>query len=286
MKFSEIQIPAKKAGDWSKQFLHLSSVSRIVDESCRIYGPDGKLAAVLMRDAIPEDDIRKAWFHLKNYNPSTGNRGTASGVSGRKRVKGDGTVSRTMILETVNSGIIGYFDRYPRTPYCRKCAWNQDNPAAFADLIPLAQNVSQAFKSAWEEKWSLQNEISVKTHPDFVIPKTVFTTITVNKNYRTAAHKDPRNLEDSIATMLVIHDGPVKGGELILPEFDLAFRFKSGDLVWFDNPNLFHGNAPIIRLGEKAQRCSLVFYFRQGMVNCGSHAEELARAKSGLRTMK
>lgn len=285
MKFTEIQIPAKKAGDWSMQFLSLNSVSRVIDESCRIYGPDGKLAAVLMRDAVPEEDIRRAWYHLRNYNPTSTNRGTASGKSSKLVLK-TGKISNTVVGDPVNSGVVGFYDRYPRIPFCRKCAWNQQNPQAFADLIPLTQKVSGAFKEAWYEKWELQKDTAEKTHQDFVIPETVFTTITVNKNYRTAAHKDAKNLEGSIATMMVIHDGNIKGGELILPEFDLAFRFKSGDLVWFNNPELFHGNAPIIRLGEKAQRCSLVFYFRRGMVNCGSHLEELERAKSGLRTSK
>lgn len=42
---------------------------------------------------------------------------------------------------------------------------------------------------------------------------------------------------------------------------------------------MWHGNAPILRFGNKAQRCSLVFYYRNGMVQCGSHEEELERAK-------
>lgn len=281
----KLQVEAKKAGDWSKKFLTLDDCSTVVDESCEIFGPDGKRAALLLRGGVSQENIAKAWHHLRTYNPSTSNRGTASGVS-KLRVRQDGSVSKTDIGETVNSGVIGFYDRYPRIPFCRKCAWNQQHPEAFETMIPLFQECSEAFKKYWPEKFQLQADVAQKTHKDFVIPGTAFTTVTVNKNYRTACHVDPRNLEESIATMLVLHDGRLDGGELILPEFDLGLRFRSGDLAWFLNTNLWHGNAPIVRYGTKSQRCSLVMYFRKGMVNCGSHEEELARAKKGLRTTK
>lgn len=275
----EKRIKKLKEGDWDKKFLSLEDCSEIIDESVKIYGPDGNLSAMLLRNGISQENLRTAWFHLREYNPSTSNRGTASGVS-KLRVRKDGSISKTHIGETVNSGVLGFYDRYPRIPFCRKCAWNQQNPEKFMTMLPLFREVSEAFRQNWPEKWEVQSEVVKKTNSDFVIWGTVFTTVTVNKNYRTAAHRDPRNLKDSISTMLVIHDGKLSGGELILPELDLALRFRNGDLVWFENQKLYHGNAPIVRLGSKAQRCSLVFYFREKMTECGSHAEELERVKA------
>lgn len=280
-----ITVSKTYADDYAKRWMNLEDVTTVVDESCRVLGPDGQTKAVLLRGAISQESIAKAWFHLKKYNPSTNNRGTASGES-KTRIRKDGSVSKTRIGEPVNSGVIGFYDRYPRIPFCRKCAWNQQNPEKFETMIPLFQEVDKAFQEVWPEKWQIQADVRDKTHPDFVIPGTAFTTVTVNKNYRTACHLDAKNLEGSISTMLVIHDGRVEGGELILPEYDLALRFRSGDLVWFENTKMWHGNAPIKLFGEKAQRCSLVFYFRNGMQYCGSHEQELERAKSGLRTTK
>lgn len=275
----EKRIEKFKEGDWDKKFLSLADVSEVIDEPIKIFGPDGNIEVMILRNAVSDTNLRTAWYYLRDYNPSTSNRGTASGVSKlRKRI--DGSVSKTHIGETVNSGVLGFYDRYPRIPYCRKCAWNQQNPEKFAAMLPLFAEVSEVFRQNWEEKWKLQNEVVAKTHTDFVIPGTVFTTVTVNKNYRTAAHRDPRNLKDSISTMLVIHDGKIDGGELILPELDVALRFRNGDLVWFENQKRIHGNAPVTRYGSKAQRCSMVFYYREKMTECGSHLAELERAKN------
>ncbi len=275
----EKRIEKLREGDWDKKFLSLADVSEVIDEPIKIIGPDGNTEVMLVRPGVSDENLRKAWYYLRGYNPSTSNRGTASGVS-KLRKRKDGSISKTNIGETVNSGVLGFYDRYPRIPYCRKCAWNQQNPEKFAAMLPLLQEVSEKFYQLWPEKWLIQSEVIKKTHQDFVIPGTVFTTITVNKNYRTAAHRDPRNLKDSISTMLVIHDGKVDGGELILPELDVALRFRNGDLVWFENQKRIHGNAPVTRYGNKSQRCSLVFYYREKMLECGSHAEELERAKN------
>lgn len=282
----QVKIEAKRVGDWGKKFLELSDVSTVIDESCEILGPDGRRAALLLRGAVKQETILRAWFHLRDYWPLTKNRGASTGGIRKNYLKNDGTVSKTTIAEDANSGVIGYMDRYPRMPFCRKCAWNQHHPEAFADLLPLIQEVNEAFREHWFEKWMINDNARKKTHPDFVIPQTAFTTVTVNKNYRTACHQDPKNLDGSISSMLVIHDGRISGGELVLPEFDLALRFRHGDLVWFENKEVWHGNAPIVQLQKSAQRCTMVFYFRDGMVHCGSHEQELERARSGIRTAK
>lgn len=279
MPFKPYKVERVREGDWSKKFLTLDDCSTVIDESAKIYAPDGTLAAVLLRDGVSQENLKRAWFHLKNFWPSTNNRQTASGIS-KFRVKKDGSVSKTNIGETVNSGVLGFYDRYPRIPYCRKCSWNQQHPQEFADLFGLFKEVSERFREVWPEKWQIQADFAARTHPDFVMPGTAFTTVTVNKNYRTACHRDPNNLENSISTMLVIHDGKLSGGELVLPEYDLALRFRTGDLVWFENTKMQHGNAPIVRYRDSAQRCSMVFYYRAKMVECGSHLEELERAKN------
>lgn len=279
MQLKQLRISELRKGDWEKKHLKLSDVSKVVDESCEIFGPDGKRAAMLVRNCVSQENLRTAWFHLKDYNPSTSNRGTASGLTALRKRR-DGTLSKTHIGKTVNSGVMGFYDRYPRIPFCRKCAFNQQHPEKFASMLPLFRDVSNMFYSFWPEKWAVNKTHIDKTHADFVIPETVFTTVTVNKNYQTACHRDPRNLENSISTMLVIHDGRIEGGELILPEYDVALRFRSGDLVWFENTKMLHANAPIVKLSSTAQRCSLVFYYRKDMCKCGSHAEELERAKN------
>lgn len=270
-------------GEWEKKFLTLDDCKTVLDESFELIGQDGARKAMLVRGAISQENIATTWFHLKDYWPATTNRGTASGVS-KIRVKADGTNSKTRVGEEVNSGVIGFYDRYPRIPFCRKCAWNQQYPEKFDTMIPLFQEVDAAFKKYWPEKYHVQAAVAEKTHKDFMIPGTTFTTVTVNKNYRTACHRDAQNLEGSISTMLVIHDGKIEGGELILPEYEVGVRFRSGDLIWFENTKLLHANAPIKLLRGSAQRCSMVFYFRDGMIHCGSHEDELKRAKSGLRT--
>lgn len=255
---------------------------QVIAESAKVLRPDGKPLFVLLKKAMAVPEIAPAWSALRSFNNKSENRGTSTGVKQIRVKKKDGTISRTHRVnpkDAVISGVIGFYDRYPRIPYCRKCAWNMETPGKFQRCLPLFQQINGIHKKFCPEEYAAQKLFVDKTHPDFVIPGTVYSTVTVNKNYRTAYHLDGKNQAGGFSGMLLIRDGSIKGGLVVFPEYRTAVEMDTGDLIFFNGQSEWHGNTAIVPLTKKAQRCTLVFYFRSGMVDCLSAREELERAK-------
>lgn len=213
---------------------------------------------------------------------TSSNRGTAYGIKARPRVLADGSISNTVEVpkqHKIMSYVLGYMERSARMPFCRPCAWNQKNPHKFAELIPLTREVDRCFSATVPDRYAAQREYVAKTHKDFVISDTAFTTITVNKNFRTACHKDAGDLAAGFGVITLLRQGKFKGGTLVLPDFRVGVNFDTGDVLFFD-VHEFHGNTRIYDTTEKFQRCTMVFYYRENMQHCRSAAEELDRAKT------
>jgi hypothetical protein len=106
--------------------------------------------------------------------------------------------------------------------------------------------------------------------PRFLVPETVFTTITVNKSFRTACHRDAGDLNEGLSNLLVLGDGEYTGGYLVFPEYRVAVNVRPGDLLLVNNHEIIHGNTEIKLNHEKAERISLVCYFREAMLDLKS----------------
>jgi len=190
----------------------------------------------------------------------------------------DGTLSNTLEAQTVHSGIVGSWDRSARTPYCRLTAWTMENQEKFAAALPLIQKASQVFKQLCPARWRAQREIIHVTSPDFVIPDTVFTTVTVNRNWQTAVHQDKGDLKSGYGVMCALRSGTFVGGYLCFPQYKVAVDMRNCGLLLAD-VHEWHGNTPFASGSKDWERISLVMYYRERMLECGSHAEELARAQ-------
>lgn len=276
-----ITLSSRTTLDWAGKFVDESAYDQLLDEDCDVFKPDGSLLLALRKRALSDEIIANSWSVLRGYNPSTNNRGVAAGTGYVRQVKQDGTVSntnRTPPEGVVKSGVLGFFERSVRFPYCRSCAWNLEHPDHWAQILPLVQRVSQLFAEVVPDRYAAQKDIVDRTSPDFVIPGTVYTTLTVNKNFRTACHKDAGDLPEGISAMALIREGKFDGAHLVLPDFRVATKLDTGDVIFFD-PHEFHGNTRLIPLSENYKRCTLVHYYREGMAHCGSAVEELERAK-------
>lgn len=239
----------------------------------------GHMKAVFVPNALNDEFVHQAYFGLRNAAQMSNNRGTAAGSGSRKRLLKDGTVSKTIIGGAVQSSVIGFFDRYPRMDFCRECAWNYAHPTEWSKALPLFAQISALFERYCPDKFNYQKAIAAKVHPDFIIPNTVFSTITVNKNFRTAIHRDGLNLKNSFSAFNVIRAGNYSGGLLVFPRYRIAIQCNNHDALFF-MPQEPHGNTPITPMGSAPyERISLVYYLREKMQKCGSMAEELARGK-------
>ena len=105
-------------------------------------------------------------------------------------------ISDTNYAQSVMSGIAGYFDRYPRIPYGRATAYTEKNPEAFAESFPFLNKLNDQFRELLPVRWGTQRACADKLDPRFLIDNTVFTTLTVNHNWRTACHRDAGDLHE------------------------------------------------------------------------------------------
>jgi hypothetical protein len=260
--------------------------------------PDGSVLLVYRNDYLPRVLCQRAFDAFKTIDFASHNRGMAGGIVetdedgmtenygpafkvGRvsvRRIKRDGTVSRTTEKTIVPSGVIGFFDRYVRIPYCRMTAFNLDHHEEFEMARPFVVAVDKAFAEAVPDRYAAQQAIVSKTSADFYIRGTVFTTITVNKNWQTAVHKDAGDYAPGFGVMSAIEAGRYSGGYLVFPKYRVAVDMRTGGVCLAD-VHEWHGNTPIVGEKNRFMRLSMVFYYREGMKNCGSAAEENARAK-------
>jgi hypothetical protein len=121
-------------------------------------------------------------------------------------------------------------------------------------------------------------EAAKKIDSAFLVPGTPFTTVTVNKTFRTAAHYDAGDLTSGLSNLLTLSNtGNYSGAYLVAPEYRVAVNVRPGDLLLINNHEVMHGNTPIVCHDEESERISLVVYFREKMLELGSKAYEDTR---------
>lgn len=283
-------------------FLELP-VKHIVRDTTTVLRPDGRILMIYIKDCIPRNLCELAFRVLKQV-PIEGagdNRGLAAGImrdedddkinrshgsfgkmSGRgaryHTQKQDGTMSRTTYAASVNSAVVGYMDRYPRIPYCRQTAFNINQPELWTELLPYIQSVSSLFQQYAPEQWNAQHEFIEQVHPDFRIPTSIFTTLTVNRNFKTYLHQDAGDFRSGLGCMSALQGGDYAGAELIFPKYQCAVDMRTGGVCLAD-VHQWHGNDERSGLLGHHVRFSCVFYARQKMIECGSNEYELQRAR-------
>lgn len=284
------QLPKEQWPNLLGQKLNEDSYDLLIEEDADVYTPEGELLLRFRKKCIPSPQAVAAFNVLRKIKGKTNNRGMASGklyMTGEPKVKADGTLSNTNSVAKggeAMSSIIGYFDRYPRIPYCRQTAFNGKEPEQFAKVLPFIQACDKAYSVFDGERYQLQKNWADKTSKDFIIQDTVFTTITVNQNFQTAVHTDKGDLKDGLSCITVLRGGEYQGGNLVFPHYRVAARLDSCDLLMFDSHHM-HGNTPIFGKVGGFERVSLVLYYRERIIDCGTAEQELARAKTRKKGM-
>lgn len=270
-------------------------------EDVTVHKPEeegGEPLLVFKHKVLPADVCAAAFPVLKKAATPSYNRGMAAGaVPGRRwgnnstgkakllsngirnqPIKLDGTLSNTNYSQEVNSGIIGYFDRNARFPYCRMTAFNLNFPEKFARAVPFIKAVDEVFQRETPERYAAQMKYVKKTSQDFVIEGTAFTTVTVNKDWRTAIHKDAGDLKQGFGVMSALRAGKFKGCYLCFPRYRVAVDMCTQDVLLADLHSL-HGNTPLVGIKGLYTRISTVLYVREKMAHCGSAEFERERVK-------
>ena len=271
------------------KFMDESHYDQVVDYDCDCYDRNGKPIFMFRKNYLPEDVLYDAFVNMKSAAVKTGNRGIASGGVMKRRIKQDGTLSKiqrayipgTDTFLDVESGIAGYFDRSSHWDFCRTTAFTRKHLEKYEKALPLIRAVDEGFKTLIPERHSKQLAMAKATHPNFRIEDTAFTTITINKDYRTAVHTDAGDYAAGFGN-LVAYCKDIEPALFVMPRFRIAIDLRTCDLLLCD-VHQHHGNTDIIKKTKDAVRLSFVMYYRENMWKCGSPSEELKRHQLNQR---
>lgn len=283
----------EQADSMAGVLLKESDCKLLVTYDADIYDQEtGKCIAKFRKNIIPADVQMKAFEALLPAAVTSTNRGTSAGQrdkdSGRvskQNVRSDGMRSKTVEAPPVNSGIVGYFDRSARTPYCRLTAFTAKKFKQFKEAYPIIKFVDIMYSKLMPTEYKRQRKIADQTSQDFVIKGTAFTTVTVNKNWQTAVHQDAGDFKEGFGNLVALRQGTYTGGNFVVVRWGVGFDLQNGDLLLVD-VHQWHGNTPILKASPKAVRLSLVMYYRENMKHCGSIEQELKRASTRQRGSK
>jgi len=221
--------------------------------------------------------VRKDNFVFEDWVDATKVLSNNEMMAEAKRIS-DKYVCSTTYANGVMSGIAGWFDRYPRLPYGRATSYTTREPEKFAMAFPFLQQLAKGFEELLPWRYKNQMEAAKKIDPRFLVPETPFTTITVNKSFRTACHFDAGDFTNGLSNLLTLtNNGNYRGCYLVAPEYRVAVNPRPGDLLLINNHEVMHGNTQIELLDDVAERISLVVYFREKMLELGSKEYEDCR---------
>ncbi len=140
------------------------------------------------------------------------------------------------------------------------------------------------------DRYANQAAVVARTQPEWVIPGTPFSTVTVNNTYPTGVHKDAGDLDSGFSTLSCLRRGSYTGGVLVWPRYRVAADMQDGDLLLMD-AHEWHGNTRIRPFhdasvhgdpeadfrpmpdecaGCSAERITVVAYYRTRLETCGT----------------
>lgn len=271
---------AQAEGVLKGKFLDDNSYDLVVDHDADGYDLNGNLLFRFRKNYIPFEVLKTGYESFKGSIDITQGRGTASGGS-FKRVRADGTVSNVTVGNKVESGIVGYMDESAMIRYCRKTAFTRSYFDKFQKGLPFVEYVDKLYKELCPKHYERQLAIAVGTNRNYRIANTSFTTITVNKNFQTAVHKDAGDFPDGFGNLCVYREGYYEGAYLIMPEYRVAVDMQNTDILFMDVHH-WHGNSAFRNASPDYLRIAFVMYYREYMYKCQSPSKELERVQKEI----
>ena len=226
-------------------------------------------------------------------------------------IKKQGGVSSMKVNNQVASMPIGFFDadnKMCKLP-CRLTHFTRTNFEKYNQGFPFLQKIDKLYKQLTPEAYQRQLDRANKK-PHLKIPDTSFSTVTINRNFRTALHRDAGDYRDGFGNLTVIERGKYHGGYTVFPQFGVGINLRNNDFVamdvhqWHSNtpmyetpedrkyneaiPKVYKDNPDIGTAGlyELYTRISFVCYLREKLVNCPDEIDPRFLTKSGHSKIK
>jgi hypothetical protein len=266
MKNLTVELDFKKAAaKLVGTFPDQSHVAITLDRDTKVSAPGGKLIAVLLRNAIGEDEHLLAHELWKPVDGLVSNRATALGTRSLPRSTNkhgvpsprSGVNVRVLEVTEARQGILGYLDR----PHCYDTLLSKEHQEMIEGNRHLIEHIDSLYAQQLPDVYGHQRSEVEKAGSSWRLWNTVFSTVYLAKNFRTAYHTDRGNLRGVMTALMPT--GKFTGGELVLPRWRIAIAFKPGDLLLFD-PQQVHGNLPF-----EGERISAAFYCSRHIADFG-----------------
>jgi len=298
------------------QLMENEHFEQLLDETGTFYKPNGEVLAILLRNCLPKDLCERARPIIRKaalrQTIAGGNRGTAAGTGMVPRIRKNGSKAKISGVPTLRNlsqedyrrlknasdGLFGYTGRgirggqvYP----CRQTVYKGALPREFRQMmefvyaLELGWRFAASHNSQVSARLLAQAKTMCKTPSSFVLrlPKkttksgvwhTAFTTVTCNRNWRTAAHKDKGDFKNGLGVMASL--GQFDGCDLVFPRYKAAVRYREGDILLADVHEV-HGNTPLLNpdgsiptLDNEPERLVTVLYYQENMHRCLGSLEE------------
>lgn len=260
-----------------KTFLTDDHFDKLITDDTDAFDTSGNMLFRFRKGVIPFDVLKLGYDSFKDSIELTDGRGAASGSS-HKRILQDGTVSKITVGNKVQSGNVGFMDRNAMIPYCRKTAFAKKYFDQFQQGIPFVKHVDGLYQHLCPDHYKKQRAIADATNRNYVIEGTSFTTVTVNKNFQTAVHRDMGDYPEGFGNLCVYREGYYEGCYFCLPAYRVAIDMQNTDML-FVNVHEWHGNTPFKNMSDDYLRISYVMYYREYMIECKQPSDELQNVK-------
>ena len=221
-------------------------------------------------------------------------------------IKKQGGISKMKVNNQVASNPIGFYEsgkNFADLP-CRLTHFTRTNFEKYNDGLPFIQHIDKLFQKLIPEAHNKQLT-RADTKPHLKIPKTAFSTVTINRNFRTAMHRDAGDFKDGFGNLTVIERGKYHGGYTIFPQYGVAIDLRNNDFIAMD-VHQWHCNTPMyeteedkafndtldyafkdnpevgtVGIYEKYTRISFVCYLREKIADCPDIIDPRFLTKSG-----
>ncbi|KAK7196016.1 j-binding protein [Novymonas esmeraldas] len=245
------------------EYLTLSELD-LVTEASTFYDSDGDekhIAAVYIPRGVSREMCKKAAAALQD----------AATTQNRRAATNNGL--------SPNSGIAGYYDYLtnPTPRKCRETAFTRQHAEQFSKSESLLKQLDTLYGQFAPMHHHLQR-VAIPSHHQLF--GTAFSTVTVNRNFRTAVHTDRGDFRGGLGVLCVI-DGNFEGCHLGIKKLKKAFQLKVGDVLLFKT-SLEHGNTEVTSDAATWERTSVVCYLRTGLMSSVCEMERRKRLNSLL----
>lgn len=190
------------------------------------------------------------------------------------------TTQRVSGLVTTST-IFGYAPpvEMRQKPFCSSTRMAEELPKENRFLSYYCEKfIMPLFTEHYAKNLAEHLEIMKDVKPEWIMKGTIFTGGVINKANQLNYHIDSQNMRGSINAM-VYFARDMDGGELVLPKYNARIKPLDEYVLLFRN-DLVHGVAPLAPKNKDSYRYSVVYYMQNRMQDCGTFAEELAKARS------